>query len=470
MPLKMIKFGTSGWRGILADDFTFEGVRAATAAIADYVKQQNSDKPSLVIGFDPRFLSDTFAREAAAILTGRGVQSFLCQHPTPTPAIAYEVLLQKADGAINFTASHNPAEYNGLKFSTADGAPALKHVTKALEALAAKHLSAGVDAGKMDESKLEPIDPAPAYLGTLATKVDINAIQQAGISIGFDPLYGAATGYLDKFLADLGVEVFSLHTHRDALFGGHPPEPSDEILSELRSLVKERNAAVGLSCDGDADRFGILDGDGTFISPNHIIGLLIDYLFETRPDWPRAVARSVATTHLVDAVAKHHKAKIHETPVGFKYIGELIKENKITLGGEESAGLSVYGHVPEKDGILACLLVAEMIATKGKSLTGQLADLFTRVGAYYPVRANLQLSPEVQQEALKRIQNDPAKLAGRTITKVDRTDGLKLFLEDDAWVLMRPSGTEPVVRCYAESHSEKETAALVESARKFLLE
>jgi phosphoglucomutase len=201
MPLKMIKFGTSGWRGILADDFTFEGVRAATAAIADYVKQQNSDKPSLVIGFDPRFLSDTFAREAAAILTGRGVQSFLCQHPTPTPAIAYEVLLQKADGAINFTASHNPAEYNGLKFSTADGAPALKHVTKALEALAAKHLSAGVDAGKMDESKLEPIDPAPAYLGTLATKVDINAIQQAGISIGFDPLYGAATGYLDKFLA-----------------------------------------------------------------------------------------------------------------------------------------------------------------------------------------------------------------------------------------------------------------------------
>jgi phosphomannomutase len=227
---------------------------------------------------------------------------------------------------------------------------------------------------------------------------------------------------------------------------------------------------VGLSCDGDADRFGILDGDGTFISPNHIIGLLIDYLFETRPDWPRAVARSVATTHLVDAVAKHHKAKIHETPVGFKYIGELIKENKITLGGEESAGLSVYGHVPEKDGILACLLVAEMIATKGKSLTGQLADLFTRVGAYYPVRANLQLSPEVQQEALKRIQNDPAKLAGRTITKVDRTDGLKLFLEDDAWVLMRPSGTEPVVRCYAESHSEKETAALVESARKFLLE
>ena len=470
MPLKKITFGTSGWRGLLADDFTFEGVWAATAAIAGYVKQQNPGKPSLVIGFDPRFLSDTFAREAAAILTSQGIQCFLCQRPTPTPAIAHEVLRRKADGAINFTASHNPAEYNGLKFSTADGAPALQHVTKELETLAAQHLTNGVDAGKLDESKLEPIDPAPAYLGTLATKVDTQAIQQAGISLGFDPLYGAATGYLDKFLEELGVEVFSPHTHRDVLFGGHPPEPSDEILSGLRSLVKEKGAAVGLACDGDADRFGILDGDGTFISPNHIIALLMDYLLETRPDWPRAVARSVATTHLVDAVAKHHNAEVHETPVGFKYISELIKEDKITLGGEESAGLSIYGHVPEKDGILACLLVAEMVAQRGKPLTEQLAGLFSRVGAYYPVRANLHLAPEVQQEALKRIQNDPDALDGRSVIKVDRTDGLKLFLDDDAWVIMRPSGTEPVVRCYAESHSEQETAALIESARKFLLE
>ena len=470
MPLKQIKFGTSGWRGIMAEDFTFEGVRAASAAIGDYVRGQNPKQPSLIIGYDPRFLSDVFAREAAAILTAQGIRCYVCNRPTPTPAISHEVLRRKTDGAINFTASHNPAEYNGLKFSTPDGAPALKHVTKEIEKLAAQHLEKGVTGTPPGDSRLEEIDPSADYLKTLAEKIHVKALQQAKIKIGFDPLYGAASGYLDRFLNEHGIEVFSLHTHRDVLFGGHPPEPDRENLSELRSLVLGKKAAVGLSCDGDADRFGILDGDGAFISPNHVIALLMDYLFETRSNWPRAVARSVATTHLVDAVARHHNAELHETPVGFKYIGEMIKEDKITLGGEESAGLSIFGHVPEKDGILACLLVAEMIATRGASLSEQLRKLFDKVGAYYPVRVNLHLDPQTQQQALDRIKTDPDTLDGRKILKIDRTDGLKLFLEGDAWVLMRPSGTEPVVRCYCEARTEKETAELVDSARKFLLD
>ncbi len=296
------------------------------------------------------------------------------------------------------------------------------------------------------------------------------AIQRAGLKIAFDALYGTSAGYLDRFLRDRGVGVHALHGQRDVLFGGHPPEPSDDRLGELRQLVQESGAALGLATDGDADRFGILDRTGSFISPNHIIALLLDYLLETRPVWPRGVARSVATTHLVDAVARHHNVRVYETPVGFKYIGELIKQNKITIGGEESAGLTIYGHVPEKDGILACLLVAEMVARRGASLGEQLQALFAKVGAYYPVRVNLHLSDEERARVAARIKKVPAKFNGRRVARVDRTDGLKLLFEDDSWVLLRLSGTEPVVRCYCEAHSQQETQALVEAAQKFIAE
>src|SRR3989338_4073991 len=419
MPLKKIHFGTSGWRGIIAEDFTFDGVRADVAAIADYVRRQNPRNPRLVVGYYTRFFSDEFARTAVELLSARDVHCFLCKQPTPTPTIAYEIRRRKTDGGINFTASHNPPEYNGIKFSTPDGAPALPEVTKQLEALAEKHLAA---------------PPEPAR--------------------------GERRGH----------EVHTLHGYRDVLFGGHPPEPSDEILTALREQVKERGAHLGLSTDGDADRFGVLDRDGAFISANHVIALLLDSLLEPRPAWPRAVARSVATTHLVDAVARHHKAAIHETPVGFKYIGELIQQDKIAIGGEESAGLSIYGHVPEKDGILACLLVAEMVARRGASLGEQLCALFGKVGAYYPVRVNLHLEAGVRDRLAERIRRDPKSFDGRKVAGVNRADGLKLLFDDDSWVLMRLSCTEPVVRCYCEAHSEKETMALVEAAKKFVLE
>ena len=471
MPLKQIHFGTSGWRGIIGDDFTFAGVCAACAAIADCVRKENPKDPRLIVGYDTRFYSPEFARSAVSVLAARGIHSYLCKEPTPTPAIACEILRRQADGGINFTASHNPANYNGLKFSTADGAPALPRVTQQLENLAEKHLRRGVpENGNADASRWEEIDPRDSYLETLAGKVDVAAIQQAELKIAFDALYGTSAGYLDRFLRDRGVEVYALHGQRDVLFGGHPPEPGDDRLGELRQLVRERGAHLGLATDGDADRFGILDRTGSFISPNHIIALLLDYLLETRPESPRGVARSVATTHLVDAVARHHKVPVYEMPVGFKYIGELIKQNKITIGGEESAGLTIYGHVPEKDGILACLLVAEMVARRGAALGEQLQALFAKVGAYYPVRVNLHLSDEGRARVAARIKKDPAKFNGRRVARVDRTDGLKLLFEDDSWVLLRLSGTEPVVRCYCEAHSEQETQALVEAAQKFIAE
>ncbi len=471
MALKQIHFGTSGWRGIIGDDFTFAGVRAACAAIADCVRKETPQNPRLIVGYDTRFLSPEFARSAVSVLAARGIHSYLCKEPTPTPAIACEILRRQTEGGINFTASHNPSDYNGLKFSTADGAPALPRVTQQLEKLAEKHARRGVpEDGNADASRWEEIDPRASYLETLAGKVDVAVIQRAGLKIAFDALYGTSAGYLDRFLRDRGVEVRALHGQRDVLFGGHPPEPSDDRLGELRQLVQESGAHLGLATDGDADRFGILDRTGSFISPNHIIALLLDYLLETRPEWPRGAARSVATTHLIDAVARHHKVPVHETPVGFKYIGEFIKQNKIIIGGEESAGLTIYGHVPEKDGILACLLVAEMVARRSASLGEQLQALFAKVGAYYPVRVNLHLSDEERARVAAHIKKDPAKFDGRRVARVDRTDGLKLLFQDDSWVLLRLSGTEPVVRCYCEAHSQQETQALVEAAQKFIAE
>jgi len=471
MPLKKIRFGTSGWRGLIADDFTFERVRAAVAAIADYVRSQNRRHPQLVVGYDTRFLSEEFSRTAVEVLGERGIRSLLCRQATPTPTIAHEIRRRKADGGINFTASHNPAEYNGLKFSTADGAPALPEVTRELEKLAEKHLTAPPEKpGPAQPALVEEIDPIPAYLETLAGKIEVEEIKRAALRVAYDPLYGTGAGVLDRFLKERGLEVRTIHAHRDVLFGGHPPEPADEILEGLRETLRASGAQVGLSTDGDADRFGILDADGAFISPNHIIALLLDYLLETRPAWPRGVGRSVATTHLVDAVARHHRVPVHETPVGFKYIGELIKQDKITIGGEESAGLSIYGHVPEKDGVLACLLVAEMVARRRASLREQLQALFQKVGAYYPVRVNLHLSETARERVVELIRRDPKNFNGRPVSGVNRTDGLKLLFNDDSWVLMRLSGTEPVVRCYCEAHSEQETSALVEAARKFVAE
>jgi phosphoglucomutase len=259
-----------------------------------------------------------------------------------------------------------------------------------------------------------------------------------------------------------------VHDYRDVLFGGHAPEPADDLLGAAKAKMKEMGAALAIATDGDADRFGVVDADGTFIQPNYIIALLFDYLVETR-GWRNGVAKSVATTNLVNALAELHKVKLYETPVGFKYIGALIDQDKIAIGGEESAGLTIRGHVPEKDGIIAGLLVAEMVATRGTSLGAQLKGLFAKVGSYYPVRENFHLTAEQKAAFTKKLEADPKELSGRKVVQVVRTDGLKLILDDGSWVCYRLSGTEPVVRAYTEARSEKDTQALRAAAEKFVL-
>jgi phosphoglucomutase len=463
-----IKFGTSGWRAIVAEEFTMANIRRAVTGIAKYVASQSGPK-TVLVGRDPRFLGETFVAEAAKILLANGVTPIVIPEAAPTPAIAHAVRQRKTGGAINFTASHNPPEYNGIKFSTPDGAPALPEVTSQIEAAVAALGETAVPAPPEPKGKFEEVDVKPDYLKRLAELVDLKAIQKAKLKVVCDPFWGAARGYNSQLLSEHGVEVVTVHDYRDVLFGGHAPEPDDHLLGDCRTKMKEIGAAIGIATDGDADRFGIVDADETFIQPNYVIALLFDYLVETR-GWKNGVAKSVATTNLVNALADYHKVQLYETPVGFKYIGALIDEDKIAIGGEESAGLTIRGHVPEKDGLIAGLLVTEMVAVRGKSVGQQLSELFAKVGSFYPLRENFRLTPEVKEKFTEKVKTDPQSLGGRKVKQIVRTDGLKLILDDGSWVCYRLSGTEPVVRVYSEARKQSDSEPLSKAAKDWVLE
>jgi phosphoglucomutase len=466
-----IKFGTSGWRAVMAEDFTFANVRRAVGGIARHVVSQKPQGARALVGRDPRFLGETFCSMAAEILSAHGITPLMVTEPAPTPAFAYAVAQTKADGVINFTASHNPPEYNGIKFSTPDGCPALPEVTRKIES----EIEAGDRANSKSEVKSnagivqETLDVKAGYLKRLGEIVDLEVIRKANLQVCFDPMWGAARGYSDALLRDAGVSVATVHDYRDVLFGGHAPEPDDHLLNDLREKMRSTGAHIGIATDGDADRFGIVDADGTFLQPNFVIALLFDYLVESR-GWKNGVAKSVATTNLINAIAKARGVELYETPVGFKYIGELIMQDKIAIGGEESAGLSIRHHVPEKDGVLAGLLCCEMVARRGKSLGEQLNALRNQVGSYYPRRENFRLTPEVQEKFTKKLRFDPQEFCGHGVSEVVRTDGLKLVFADGSWVCYRLSGTEPVVRVYSEARSERDLEILSKAAKQWIFE
>ena len=461
-----IKFGTSGWRAIIADDFTFKNVQLVTEAICSYLKETNGDvSQTLIIGHDSRFMGEKFAGVAAEIAQKKGFRVLLCNHPTPTPTISHAIRNNKAVGGINFTASHNPPEYQGIKFSTSDGAPALPEITKRIETI----IENAPNVIDRDGGSIEEFDPRAAYLDDLKTKIRFDDIAKAKGKFAYDALYGTGRGYLDKLLRDIGLEVETIHDWRDVTFGGKSPEPSEKQVGELIETVKSKGLTLGLATDGDGDRFGVIDSNGVFIEPNQLIAILTDYLAESR-GWKLGVARSVATSHLVDRVAKERGLKLYETPVGFKFIGELINEDKIILGGEESAGLSIRGHYPEKDGILACLLAVEAVTVRGKSLTAQLEELYSRVGKLESGRIGVKLTDDVSRRLKEKLSQEPSTISGRKIDKINRMDGVKFIFEDKSWMLMRPSGTEPLVRIYAESEDRQDLEVLHEQGRSYLLE
>ncbi|MFL6245544.1 MAG: phosphoglucomutase/phosphomannomutase family protein [Thermoanaerobaculia bacterium] len=464
----MIKFGTSGWRGIIGEDFTFENVRIASQGIANYLKKSGQTGSGVIVAYDTRFLSEKFASEAAKILAFNGIQAFLCTRDVPTPCVSFETIRRKAMGAINFTASHNPPEYNGLKFSTSNGAPALPEITKQIEREIhlVQQKNERLDVYERSEL-IEEIDPKDRYLKELRQKVDVDVIREAAPRIAIDALYGTSRDYLDYLLLESRIELKIIHNYRDPYFGGFSPECSEKNLGDLRQVVADEHFDLGLATDGDADRFGIIDDRNRFVPANTILGLLAVYLKRDRK-LPGGLARTVATTHLIDSIARKLDVPLYETQVGFKYIGELILADKIAFGGEESAGMSIYRHLPEKDGILACLLVAEMVARRGKKLSVLIEEMHEEFGYFYSRRLDLKVTAQLKESLASKLDNPPTELDGLRVRDVNTTDGVKLIFDEQTWLLFRLSGTEPVARLYAEAQTPKDLKHIVEAGPKFV--
>ena len=469
---RKISFGTDGWRGILAEDFTFDNVRLVTRAVAGYLHGQGLAERGVVVGYDNRFLSERFAAAVTGVLTGQRIPVYLTGRSAPTPLVAFAVKLHNAGGAVMLTASHNPPEYNGFKFIPEYAGPALPHITGEIEnnikRLQAEEGALDFPADDPDGNLVTTIDPFQEYARHLATLVDLEAIRKAGLKVAVDPMYGAGTGYLEDLLKQAGVSVTAIHNHRDPLFGGGMPEPTAESLGELRELVTKGGMHLGLALDGDADRFGIIDANGEFITPNQYLPILFYHLLNAR-GMRGPAARTVATTHQLDRIAERYGLTVEETSVGFKYIGQCLAEKGAVLGGEESGGLSVQGHVPEKDGLLAGLLAAEMVAFYGTGLTGLLNRVAEEFGRVYSRRLDVHTTQAEKERVLGVLKNlEPGALAGYRVTGRNALDGVKLLLEGGAWVLIRPSGTEPLFRIYVEAATLDDVHEIQQEARKAL--
>jgi len=470
-----IKFGTAGWRGVISDEFTVDNVRLVTQAIAYYIKEQaTSDKQQVVVGYDTRFMSENFAKVSSRVLAANGIGALITTRDVPTPAFAYEILRRRTSGGINFTASHNPAEYNGIKFSPSWAGPALPETTNAIEKNCALLMEGGSSVRDISWEKgrekglIDYVDPRPEYIKRISELVNLEAVRKAKLKVAVDLMYGTARDYLEAILKEAGCEVKVLHNWRDVLFGGSPPEPSSAYLGELVKRVEQEKCDLGLATDGDSDRFGIVDRDGTFISANQVLALLLNHLVKTR-NWKGVVARSVMTTSFVDAIARIHDIRVKETPVGFKYIAQVMRQNGMVIGGEESGGLTIRGHIPEKDGILGCLLIAEMVASEGKSIGEILDDLYRKVGLFLNERINFHLKEDEMEDLKVKLRKYlPREIAGLRVEKIANLDGLKFILADGSWLGIRLSGTEPVVRLYIEAHEAEKLENLKEVGKDLI--
>ena len=454
-----IKFGTDGWRGIIADDFTFPNVRKVTRAIAGYLETAYTKDKPVLIAYDTRFLADEFAQTSAAVLADLGWNVQITDRDCPTPVIAYNARILNSAGALMFTASHNPAPYCGIKYIPDYAGPATPEITDTIVA----NIETASDElpGSNPSGTISTFDPKPDYLDFIYTLLDVEKIKSANLKVKYDALYSTSRGYLDEVLQHCGCQLESFHTWRDVLFGGGMPEPKGEQLIELVAAVKADHADLGLATDGDSDRFGIVDEQGNVLTPNTVLLVLARHLIKNKGK-SGAIVRTVATTHLLDNFAAKYGLEIYETAVGFKYIGEKMRETAVLIGGEESGGLSIIGHIPEKDGVLADMLVAEAIAYEGKPLSQLVQEAIAEAdGPLYNNRLDLHLTEAHKIAVINSYtQNPPSEVAGIKVKEVGRKDGIKLYLEEGSWVLLRPSGTEPLVRVYMETNSPEKLSQI----------
>lgn len=465
-----IKFGTDGWRGVIADDFTYENVRRVTSAIAAYVRKHEDPSRGVIVGYDTRFASQSVARLASEVLAGAGIPVKLAQDYTPTPAISLAVKQRGAAGGVVITSSHNPWNWNGVKFKGSFGGSATPQIMSAIEA----ELLTGA-MPHSHQATIEEVDLKQPYIEKICQFADLDLISKAKFKLAVDSMYGSGRGVLARIFRDHGIEHVAIRQELNPLFPGINPEPIVPHVALLQQTVVKEGCHAGLAIDGDADRIGAVAEDGSFVDSHKIFSVLLRWLVE-RKKWPGDVVRAFNTTRMVDRIAKKHGRKLIECPIGFKYVADLMMEREIVIGGEESGGIGYSRFLPERDGILNSLLLANVMAEEKKPLGQLVADLQRDFGPHYYGRLDLQIPDEVKQHAIRRAGSDDTKRLGSySILKKENLDGVKFFLDAptnangaEAWVLLRASGTEPLLRIYAEAASPELVSEILASAEKFV--
>jgi alpha-D-glucose phosphate-specific phosphoglucomutase len=478
-----IHFGTDGWRAVISDTFTFHNLRVVTQAIADAVKsdswnngtflEETPTPTKMVVGYDTRFLSDRYANDVARVLAGNGYEVFLSQSDAPTPAISYSVCHKGAIAGIVITASHNAPRYNGIKLKASYGGSALREQCRRVEVYLNDNEELGRGPNLMDYEQarksglLHRFNPLPAYYEHLRTLIDFDAIAENPQRVVVDSMYGSGRGVIKGILKGTGCEVQEIRGEMNPGFGGVHPEPIGRYLGALAGAISTGMGDIGLATDGDADRIGAMDGRSNFVDPHKIMALALRYLIEER-GWRGPVVKTVSTTRMIDLLAKRYDIPVYETPVGFNYIAEHMLKEDILIGGEESGGISFRGHIPEGDGVLMGLLLIEIVATSGNSLHELVNSLLQEVGPTYYQRSDLRLRRPVAKErmVLRLLEETPPNIGGESVSDVLSIDGAKYILADDSWLLIRPSGTEPVLRVYAEGRSPEMVEALLAFGEK----
>jgi phosphomannomutase len=456
-----IRFGTDGWRAVIADDFTYENLRRIADA-AGRVFAAGSPGGLILIGYDTRFQAGAFARAAAEVLAAHGLRVKVSDRYCPTPALCWSVAQDdEATGGVMLTASHNPAPYLGFKLRMSDGGASPVTFTDRVEAELR-------DEPPSDRGEYETADLMTPYLAALRGLIDEDAIRAAGLRVAIDPLYGAGSGYLAELMRAVGAEVTEIHGEANPSFGGLHPEPIPPHIDDVRALVRDRALDAAFITDGDADRIGAADRSGAFVNPHRIICLVARHLAEDKGMTGRIV-KTLSTSVLVDRLGARLGLEVTTTPVGFKWIYEEMVKGDVLIGGEESGGIGIPSHVRERDGLLMALMLAEMMAQRGKGLGELVEDLLELTGPMEYLRVDLGLDPAVKDAFVAAIPEiAPSQIAGLAVREVVRTDGIKFLLPDDAWLLLRPSGTEPLVRIYAEASSMGVVDDMLEAGRELV--
>ena len=467
-----IKFGTDGWRAIIGEEFSFDNVGICAQAISNYLLKTEAIPDPVIIGFDTRFGSDRFAQSIAEVLYGNGIPVILCDKPAPTPVVSYNLVYRECSSGIVVTASHNASEWNGIKFKPGYGGSASPEIVSQIENEISA-MDSDVTKGSLTEAiqkgMIEIYDPEPAYLNHIAEMIDLKGIRNAGINVAVDSMHGAGAGYLSQLLSGGSTKIFEI---RDDINPSFPnmaqPEPIDGNLTPLKSAIQNYNADVGIAMDGDGDRLGLIDEYSDYISTLHTFALITLHTLENL-NRKGPIVKSITMTSMIDSLARIHNLPVFETPVGFKYLGQVMMEEDATLAGEESGGYGFRGHIPERDGILSGLMILDMMTKTGKNPSELIADLELIVGPSHYSRQDIELL-EVNREQIEETlkTKSPKSIANLTVREVDDRDGFKYFLEDGSWCLVRFSGTEPLIRLYAESNTSNQVESLIQDCRSIL--